>query len=69
MSKHGWELQGSDLETFKALDQPTRQLMLRLVDEPNDADFDALKRHPNAVMLATWLGELPAYRGGYDDDE
>lgn len=69
MSERDWELQGSDLETFKSLDGPTRKLILRLLDEPTDADFESLRSHPNRLMLATWLGELPAYRGGYDDGE
>jgi len=65
-----WELKCDDLETFTAFDAPTRALILRLLDEPTDADFAALKERPNAVMLATWLGELPAYSSvGYGDDE
>jgi hypothetical protein len=64
-----WAFRGVDLETFKGFDQPTRALILRLLDKPTDGDWDALKDHPNAAILASWLGELPAYRGGYEDDE
>ena len=65
-----WELQNEDLETFKGLDQPTRQLILRLLDEPTEPDFAALQDHPNGALLAAWLIEQPAYRGvEVDDDE
>lgn len=57
-------MQGADLETFKGQDAPTRALILRLLDEPSDADFIELANHPNGAMLATWLLELPAYRDG-----
>jgi hypothetical protein len=64
------EMQDADLETFKSLDKPTRTLVLRLLDSPTDKDHDALDRHPNGAMLASWLLTLPAYaNSSYDDDE
>jgi len=65
-----WELKNEDLETFKGLDQPTRQLILRLLDEPTALDFAALQDHPNGALLATWLLQQPAYCGvEVEDDE
>jgi len=58
-----WKLKDADLNTFRALDKDTRSLVLRMLDDPTDSDFTALKAHPNAEVLASWLLELPAYRG------
>ena len=56
-----WPNRDVDLETFEALDQPTRNLILRMIDEPTDDDHAELRDHPNGRMLASWLLELPAY--------
>ncbi len=58
-----WELRDADLQTFQALDQPSRHLILRLLDEPSSADFADLAAQPNGAMLANWLLALPAYVG------
>ncbi len=67
MTEHNWPLRDADAATFTALDKPTRQLILRLLDEPTTADHDALRAHPNGAMLAEWLLSLPAYSEGNDE--
>lgn len=66
-----WPLQAEDLDTFEALNRPTRHLVLRLLGmngQPADADFEALRRHPQGEALAAWLLELPAYSTEGDDE-
>lgn len=62
------EMRSADLATFQVQDAPTRNLILRLLDHPTDADHDELQRHPNSAMLANWLLELPAYANATYDD-
>lgn len=65
-----WPLMMEDRSTFMALDRSTRRLVLALLGAfgpPTEADHEALQRHPNGRMLATWLLELPAF-AGIDDD-
>lgn len=64
-----WPNRNVDLETFNSLDDKTRDLVTRLLDEPTDRDFEELQRHPNSKMLATWLLELPAYEKSYEEVE
>lgn len=64
-----WEHRLVDLETFLALDGATRDLVLRLLDEPQEKAFAELHAHPNAKVLASWLLELPAIRDAYADGD
>lgn len=64
-----WEMRGIDLETFRALDRPTRHLILRLLDSPTESDQAALAAHPQGKALASWLLTLPAYVDVPDDDD
>lgn len=69
MNAERWESQAVDLETFKALDKPTRQLILRLLDEPTDRDWEDLRQHPQGEALASWLLLLPAYAATPDIED
>lgn len=61
------EMRNVDLETFKSLDAPTRALVLRMLDHPTAEDHEALRAHPDKIMLSSWLLELPAYANIPDD--
>lgn len=68
-----WPLRDADRAVFDTLDRPARQLVLRLLGfggMPTEADFDALKQHPQGTALASWLMTLPAYANApeYDDE-
>ncbi len=57
------------LATFLSLDAGTRSLVLRLLNEPTDSDFDALKSHPDARSLAEWLTTLPWWTNSPREEE
>ena len=59
--KKAWELSREDAETFLAFDAATRNLIIRMLDEPNDDDWLELERHEQGAMIAAWLLTLPAY--------
>jgi hypothetical protein len=66
-----WSIDDADVATFVAFDQPTRQLVLRLLGYTDPADrnhaLDDLGRHPQAALLAAWLLRLPAYLNAAND--
>lgn len=64
-----WEMRDVDTETFQALDKPTRQLILRLLDSPTERDHAALAEHPQGKALASWLLALPPYADAPDEDD
>ncbi|WP_210686361.1 hypothetical protein [Mycolicibacterium sp. GESEQ-9] len=69
MSNNAWRMRDVDLETFMSLDKGTRILVLRMLDDPTDADFTELRNHPNAQSLASWLLELPPYLRAAENDD
>lgn len=65
-----WSTREEDQRTFLSLDQPTRALILRLLSDPSDADWEELGKHPNSRKLTEWLFSQPAYqRAAEGDDE
>jgi hypothetical protein len=64
-----WPLRAEDVETFRSLDEPTRRLVLRLLESPSERDFAELRQHPGGAMVAEWLLVLPAYAKAYDEDD
>lgn len=70
MTAEKWAMRDIDLETFKAFDNPTRQLVLRLLDSPTDRDWDSLGQHVQGKAIASWLLTLPAYAPTpYNEDD
>jgi hypothetical protein len=58
-----------DLATFRALKPERRNLVLRLLHQPTEADFAALAALEGGKDLARWLLTLPAYRDSGNDEE
>ena len=59
------------LAQFLDLDKPTKALVLRLLDQPAEADWTEFGSLPNGKALARWLMTLPAYRNApdYEDED
>lgn len=68
-----WDFRQEDLQTFNAFDQPTRHLILHLIDSkaPSEEIFEQLNKHPQGETLSEWLLQLPGFQADYslDDDE
>ena len=66
----GWD--EVDVETFKALDEESRWLVLRMqctTPEPRVGLMDDLAAHPAGPLLMMWaLRALPIFREGHEDD-
>ncbi|PWD52041.1 hypothetical protein C8046_16710 [Serinibacter arcticus] len=64
--EENWPTEKADLRTFNSQDDITRQIILGLLADPENADFSDLEARPNGQALAEWVSGLPAFED-YDD--
>lgn len=57
------------LAQFLDLTPQDRALVLRLLEAPAEADFAALAALLHGRALAEWVLALPAYQGGYPEED